>query len=171
MARPCPVPLTLTRAEHADIAKAATLIHDYIHEMSVFMEGGVLSSEQRADAFGMMTAYWELDDHHPFLILSGTELAGLAFVRRYPGSEDVYDMGQFFIVDEFKGMGLGREAFRQTLVRFPGDWLVRVLPGNTRAFEFWKKVAAEVTGNNFSLSLEPEKNTLMHFIRFRVECE
>lgn len=163
--------VTVARANQGDIAQATSLIHDYIQEMSVFVEGGALSGTQQADAFAMMTAYWELDEHHPFLIRSDNELAGFAFVRRYPGNKAVYDMGQFFVIDKFKGKGVAREAFRLVLANFPGDWLTRVLPGNVRAFEFWKKVIAEVTRDNFSLSMESEKNTLMHFIRFETECE
>lgn len=162
--------VVLSRASAEDIPRVASLLNDYIHEMSAFMDGGVLSTEQQAAAYAMLTAYWKLDDHHPFLINYNGELVGLSFVRRYPGNKKLYDMGQFFVIDKVKRQGVGREAFRQTLANFPGEWLTRVLVSNERAFTFWKRVIAEVTRNDFLLTVESEQNTPLHFIRFRTEC-
>lgn len=160
--------VTLEQASREDRIAADGLIHNYIDTMAQYINDGPFSDEQQADAVALMNAYWEKEDHYPYLIFCDNELAGFSLVRRYPADKQLFDMGQFFVANKFKRSGVGREALRLTLAKFPGDWIVRILVDNVPAFGFWKKVIAEATQDNFNLSLELDKSLQMHFFRFTV---
>jgi len=148
--------------------KAADLVHAYVCEMLTFVGVDNPSAEQVATGIALVNAYWKTADHYPFLIYCDNELVGFSLVRRYPADTSLYDMGQFFISDSYKGKGIGREAFYQTLARFPGAWLIRVLPENLSALQFWKKVIAEATQGEYRILMELDKDLEVHFIRFSV---
>lgn len=160
--------ITLASSTPEDLVEAERLIHLYIDEMIKFVGDATLSEEQRTAVVEHIVAYWEKEDHYPFLINCDNELAGFSLVRLFPADKQRFDMGEFFVTDKFKGKGIGREAFNLTLAKFPGPWLVRVLTGNTPAFAFWKKIIAEKTQDQFKLTLEPDPGTQKHFFRFTV---
>lgn len=158
--------VSLEPASQSDRLRAGELLKRYIHEMVAFTATPDLTDEQLAAHIGMLHRYWEQEDHFPFLIFCDEELAGFSLVRRYPAEPGVYDMGQFFELDQFKGQGVGRRAFQLTLANFPGKWLTRVLLANERAFAFWKNVIGEQTCGNYALTRELDKGQEMNFIRF-----
>jgi predicted acetyltransferase len=168
--------ITVKQADMADRDASAGLIERYIREMVTYIGVEDLSAEQLVAYSDMLNDYWELPDHCPLLIRCDQQLSGFSLVRRYPPDPDVYDMGQFYVADEHKGQGIGRRAFQQTLARFPGRWLVRVLPANTRAFAFWNRVIDELTEGNFTLTTqsdnrELEKHQEMHCFRFSTSMD
>lgn len=158
--------ITLKPSSQADQLLAGELIRQYIVEMIAFTDTPDVSDEQYSTLVRMLNLYWERDDHYPFLIYCDEELAGFSLVRRYPPDPGVFDMGQFFVVDRFKGQGVGRRAFHLTLAQFPGKWLTRVLLANERALSFWTRVISDETNGNYTLSRELEKGQEMNFIRY-----
>lgn len=59
-------------------------------------------------------------------------------------------MGQFFVLRKFRGKGVGRASFSQTLSGKFGQWQVRVLPSNLSAYQFWKNTIGDLSGGAFS---------------------
>lgn len=91
-----------------------------------------------------LSTYWKEPDHYPFLIKVDDEIAGFSLIREFPFKKGHYDVGQFFVLRKYKGLGIGRIAFNLSVRKFPGKWITRVLPTNDGAFKFWKKVISDV---------------------------
>lgn len=163
--------VTLKPAAATDRGRADPLFQLYIAEMLHYTDREALPNLPLTDYLALLSLYWERDDHYPFLIFCDGELAGFSLVRRYPADRDVYDMGQFFVLDRFRRQGVGHQAARLTHTRLPGRWLTRVLPKNQRALSFWKNVIAAQTGGNYQLSRELDRDQEMNFIRYTVHAE
>lgn len=95
--------------------------------------------------------YWETADTFPFLIRYQNELAGFVIIDK-KGSESTVDfnVAQFFILRKFKKKGIGKYVAHQCFDQFRGRWEVMVIPGNEGAYQFWRSVIKEYTGNQFN---------------------
>ena len=114
----------------------------------------------------LLDPHWCRNDHWPYLIYLGDELAGFCLVRRYPYAPERYDIDQFFILRKFKGMGVGRDAFRLAVSSRPGSWQVRVLLENIPALKFWRSVIGDLTLGNFKEGILPDNDLDMVFLTF-----
>jgi predicted acetyltransferase len=144
------------------------LFHYYIYDMSVFMGWKINSTGSYDVNFSLLDEYWDSPDNHPYIIMYDDEIAGFSLLRRYPGSATIYDIGQFFVLRKFKGKGVGRDAFRQSVSLYPGKWLTRVLNKNESALKFWLKVIGELSNGNYRHETEVDGDLPMHFIRYEV---
>ena len=78
--------------------------------------------------------YWTDPERRPLLFRTAGRWSGFALVR----TGDPNDMAEFFVLRKYRRTGIGREAAREVLRRFPGPWTVRQLLANSAATEFWR---------------------------------
>jgi predicted acetyltransferase len=78
--------------------------------------------------------YWTEKGRHPYLILVGLSIAGMALVREGPP----HSIAEFLIMPKHRRTGVGTAAARDVLLRYPGQWEVRQAPGNAAAVAFWR---------------------------------
>lgn len=57
-------------------------------------------------------------------------------------------MAEFYVDPEYRKSVHGRELAENVFRRFPGDWEVSVLDGNTDALSFWRRVISRYAGND-----------------------
>ncbi len=69
---------------------------------------------------------------------------------------------------KFKRKGIGYEAFKQSVSKFPGKWLTRVLPENKGAMNFWLKAISIATNENYQITSEYYNKKIMNFIRYQI---
>lgn len=139
----------------------------YIYDMSEYMEWSPNEEGKFAYNPSSLDAYWEADDHIPYFIYVGAELAGFALIRRYPSDTSTYDVAQFFVLRKFKGKGVGKKALALIVKSFPGQWQIRVLIENVAALNFWQSAVSNIVGDDYTLSKDLDVDLLMHFIRFK----
>lgn len=95
--------------------------------------------------------YWEDENSFPFLVRYENELAGFAIIDKKGSDPKVdFNMAQFFIIRKFKNKGIGRSIAEQCFKMFPGEWEVRVIPGNEGAYRFWRSTIKKYCDGNFS---------------------
>ena len=140
----------------------------YLHDMSRYTrfqisEHGIFNSDPE-----IIKAYFNQPQHYPYFIKCGDDLAGFALVRRYPYDSNLIDMGQFFVLGAYKRTGVGRAAFQLCLKAHVGQWLIRVLPENLAAKEFWRNVVSEQTRGLFDTTSSDYQGKSMLFISFGV---
>ena len=146
-----------------------SLFQFYLYDMSEYMGWNVNSDGQFDVNLSILDNYWDRDDHFPFFIFCDVDLAGFSLLRHYPNDITYLDIGQFFILRKFKRKGIGREAFKLSVSKFPGKWLTRVLPENEGAVKFWLNVISDITKENYCMTSEfYGENVLMHFIRYEI---
>ena len=101
-----------------------------------------------------VTKYWQ-PDCYPYIVRVEDELAGFVLVNKIGNSIDIdWNMGEFFIVGKFQGKGIGQKVAFEIFNKFPGKWEVMQMPPNLPAIQFWKKVIAEYTRNQFTENTE-----------------
>ncbi len=87
---------------------------------------------------------------HMFLIKIGKECAGFVFLNKSDDAPKVdWYMSEFFIISKFQKSGIGQLVAKQIFEKFPGQWSIGVLPENSPALHFWRKVINSFTQGNF----------------------
>ena len=99
--------------------------------------------------------YWNEDGFSPYLIKVEDELAGFALVDRGGSSQEIdYQLGEFFILRKFRGIGLAAQVARKIFDQHPGSWEVMAISNNLPAIRFWEKCLSDYTKGMCSKSSE-----------------
>lgn len=93
------------------------------------------------------------DDWAPYLLTSAEHPVGLAFVRSLAGPVRV--LNTFFVVRGVRRSGVGLRAVREVVHRHPGSWEVAFQDGNPAAVRFWRRVAGEIAGDEWTEERRP----------------
>jgi predicted acetyltransferase len=140
--------VVLEAATASDAVLLSNLLELYIHDLSAAFPSVELGSDGRF-GYSKLALYWsEPDRRFPFLIKSGSHVAGFALATRgSPASNDpnVFDVAEFFVIRRHRRSGLGRRAAMLLWNRLRGSWIVRVSEGVPGAVLFWRSVVAEFT--------------------------
>ena len=100
------------------------------------------------------------------LFLAGTDLARRAwlitatgslcgFVMTAPADGGGTSISDFFIVRALRRSGAGREAARQVIAMFPGQWSVGFQSYTPGAQRFWSQVASDAAGDAWTTHDDP----------------
>lgn len=114
----------------------ANLIQLYLHDMTEFLPFPV--GEDGRYAYDFLDRFWR----HPYLIVSGDEIAGFALVVDecpLTGRSPCWFMAEFFVLRAHRARGAGKAALAQALQRHPGQWHIAVPHANKAAQVFWPK--------------------------------
>ena len=116
----------------SDKAIVRRLVELYMHDFSEF-------NGRDVDAHGLfgyryLDHYWTEPSRHPFLIRVDDHWAGFAFV----GSNEVNEIAEFFVLRKYRRRGVGLEAARSVVARFPGAWRIEQVRENRQARDFWR---------------------------------
>lgn len=158
------VQLIKIKAQERNILE--NLFSYYIYDMTEFMKWNPDHEGKFNYDFSKFDVYWKHEDHVPYFIYVGSDLAGFVLVRRYPSDQSTYDIAQFFVLRKFKGQGVGKNALAKVIDRYPGKWQIRVLLENSGALCFWKSAVSKIVGKEYSVSKAYDVDLLMYFIRF-----
>ncbi|ANW26825.1 acetyltransferase [Vibrio coralliilyticus] len=160
--------VTLERIKQSERSTLENLFSYYVYDMSEFMGWTVPSHGKFTFNQQSLNPYWQRDDHTPYFIYVGDELAGFALIRAYPENKEILDIEQFFVLRKFKGQGVGKRAFVNLSEKHKGNWQIRVLRQNKVALSFWKSAVERVVGEEYTCSLDLDIDLEMHFLRFEV---
>ncbi|EST35559.1 hypothetical protein N566_17615 [Streptomycetaceae bacterium MP113-05] len=123
----------------------------FCHDMSEFQDvfpapDGTFRSDRLHSAF-------DDPDWRAYLTTSGEHPVGFAFVRALTGPVRV--LNSFFVVRGARRAGIGLRAVKQVLARHPGPWEVAFQDANADAVRFWRRVATEVAGADWTEERRP----------------
>jgi predicted acetyltransferase len=93
----------------------------------------------------------------PMLITVNDEPAGFVNVARPPHAHPSVDyrIEDFFIINQWRRAGVGREALGIIVQRYPGRWEVGWLPMNKPAEQFWRAVTTRWNGTDWPVEQAP----------------
>jgi predicted acetyltransferase len=131
------VSVSVVEAAIRDKPVIANLIQLYLYDMTPDLPLPV-GRDGRFE-YDYLERFWQ----HPYLIFSGPELVGFAFVVNGSPITDSPDrrfMAEFFVLKAYRGRGVGSSAFAQLLEHHPGPWQLGVIEKNGGASAFWAKV-------------------------------
>ncbi len=123
----------------------------YLHELSGFgSEFWSLDETGRWQPEQAVETWFTHAEVSALLVLSEGRRIGFALVGHAPfpymSAEVDHSLAEFFILAGHRRHGLGAEAARLVLHRFPGRWELEVLSRNVPAQRFWRKVTLGLPG-------------------------
>lgn len=140
--------LTLEAVGVSQEVLLSNLLELYIHDLSALFPHVQLGDNGRF-GYAALPGYLSGENGRAaFLIRYQNRVAGFVLARRgSPASHDpdVLDIGEFFVLRQFRGRGAGRAAAKLLWDRLPGSWTVRASTRNEEAVAFWRGVVAEYT--------------------------
>ncbi len=140
----------------------------YSHDMSEVRE--TLPNAEGRYKDGRLPGYFDNPDACGYLISVREAPAGFAFVGGLTG--ELRTMGDFFVVRAARRERVGYRVARELFARHPGGWEIGFQAGNGGAPAFWRRLAADVAGEDWREETRPvpDKPHIPHdhFILFRV---
>ena len=141
------------RASRRDRELIEASYRDYLFDLSLGGTGVFPALTVTGQSEGELLAGWFRDERStPLLVLRGGVPVGFALVERSLGrgaAAPQYHMTEFFIRQQDRGLGVGREAAGLIFTRFPGDWRVTESSRHSGAVNFWRKVIGAYTGGRY----------------------
>jgi predicted acetyltransferase len=116
----------------------------YLHDLSLYSDELVPNHEGlfEFDAFDQI---WEKEGICPYLIKADDKLAGFVLLLGSPFLKKVdYCINDFFILNSYRGKGVGKNAARQIFNMCKGQFFIEQLLSNKPAIHFWKKLYVEM---------------------------
>lgn len=100
-----------------------------------------------------LVSAFEDPDWAAYVITSDEHPVGMAFVRGLSASARV--INSFFVVRAARRRGLGMDAAHELIGRHPGRWEIAFQDNNDVAARFWRRVAIEIAGDEWTLERRP----------------
>ena len=112
----------------------------YMKGLAEFRDSEVQSDGRYRD--DRLRTYLAYEEHWSFLTRSEGEIVGFALVRK--SKPETYVIGEFFILPEFRGTGVGGSAVSEILQKFVGNWEIPFQNDNSKAAAFWRRTSPEL---------------------------
>lgn len=125
----------------------------YIYELSRFC--GIPYQSFKCPENGLIEfddqkKYFMDKNHKAFVIRVDDELAGFVLVDISDVThKSDYFLSEFFIMAKFQGRGVGKEVAVKLFDYFKGTWALGVIPENTGALAFWRKVVGDYSKGEY----------------------
>lgn len=158
--------IQLVKATLADYPTIQNMARFYVYDMSRYCghddNSWALPETGLYESFDLKS-YLIDKDRLAYLIKVNNELAGFILVNKaIIKSTTDWSMGEFFILARFQRQGIGQEALKLLLTQLPGAWEITIIPENTPALDFWRKVINKLTKNNYqetivNVTYDPDK--------------
>lgn len=113
----------------------------YLHDLSKYtslIDIGVDGSFE----YDGLDEFWETEGLSPYFIIVDKNIIGFILLVERPFLKKDFDFGvnDLFILNKFKGRGLGRQAIEKLFQFKKGKYFVIELIENSPAVSFWKKI-------------------------------
>jgi predicted acetyltransferase len=83
-----------------------------------------------------------------YIIKCDEKLAGFSLIDFV---EDSFVVQEMFVLNEYKGKGIGENAITKIFDMHKGNWIIKSLPGSPKAESFWNKTVSKYTNNKFEI--------------------
>ncbi|BAB04815.1 GNAT family N-acetyltransferase [Halalkalibacterium halodurans] len=113
----------------------------YLHDLSKFTSMIEIGADGFFEFEGL-DKFWEVDGLSPYFILLDDNIIGFILLLERPFLQKESDFGinDIFILNKYKGNGMGRKAIKKIFCEKQGKYFVIELIENRPAISFWKKI-------------------------------
>lgn len=137
--------VTLKKVLESEKSILRNLYSLYLHDLSKFTS----MIDIGADGFfeyESLDKFWDLDGLSPYFIKLDDNIIGfiLLLERPFLKKENDFGVNDIFILNKFKGKGMGRQAIEKLFQEKSGKYFIIELIENRVAVSFWKKLFAEL---------------------------
>lgn len=151
--------VSIVAATIDDYPRVQNMARFYVYDFS--RECGSISVDWAIPEDGLyecfdLKKYFTQPQCRAYLIKVYDEVAGFVLLDdEVKNPTSTYNMGEFFILTKFQGLGVGRKAAELVFGLHPGQWEVSVIPANQRGLLFWHAVINACTAGHFKRTSVP----------------
>jgi predicted acetyltransferase/RimJ/RimL family protein N-acetyltransferase len=146
--------ISIIKATLDDYPCIQNMARFYVYDLS--RECGSISSDWAMPEDGLYESfdfknYFEEPSRKAFLVKVYDEIAGFVLLNQATeSSANTWNIGEFFIIAKFQGVGIAHQVAKQIWNMHPSRWEVSVIPSNKSALNFWEKSISEFTYGAFN---------------------
>jgi len=139
----------LDKALESDKTIIYNLFQLYYHDLSNYEDASAIFSLNEHGLYDIkyFDYFWMEPSRYPYLLKIDNNIAGFVFVRIKENS--MYEISEFFILNKYRGIGVGSFMANEIFSIHKGDWEIRALLKNTHAQAFWKKIVEKVSNGKY----------------------
>ncbi|EEL89097.1 GNAT family N-acetyltransferase [Bacillus cereus] len=117
----------------------------YLHDLSKFTTNITIGADGFFE-YEDLHMFWENDGITPYFIKVDHSIVGflLLLERPFLEKENDFSINDIFILNQYKGKGIGKKVIENLLEAKRGQYFVIELIKNVPAVSFWKKVYREL---------------------------
>ncbi|MDR4985669.1 GNAT family N-acetyltransferase [Bacillus cereus] len=117
----------------------------YLHDLSKFTTNITIGANGFFE-YEDLHMFWEVDGITPYFIKADNSIIGflLLLERPFLKKENDFGINDIFILNQYKGKGIGKKVIGNLLEEKRGRYFVIELIKNIPAISFWKKVYSEM---------------------------
>ncbi|WP_223701811.1 GNAT family N-acetyltransferase [Sutcliffiella deserti] len=137
--------ITLHKVVEKEKSTLQNLYSLYLHDLSKFTPNIELGSDGIFH-FEDLSLFWKTEGLSPYFIHYDKSIVGFLLLVERPYLKKDHDFGinDIFVINKYKGRGIGRAALKEIFQQKEGSYFVLELAENTPAIVFWKKVYKEM---------------------------
>ncbi|MDG5473719.1 GNAT family N-acetyltransferase [Jeotgalibacillus sp. ET6] len=117
----------------------------YLHDLSKFTSTIDIGADGSFE-YESLDKFWKVDGLSPYFIKIDDNIIGfiLLLERPFLKKENDYGVNDIFLLNKYKGKGIGRQAIEKLFQEKRGRYFVIELIENKSAVCFWKKLYTEL---------------------------
>jgi len=143
--------VTLRKVELDEKQILANLLEKYDYEFSQYTGADI--NKLGLFGYSYLDHYWTDEGQRwAYFIEVDGKLAGFVMVKKHfsaEGREIDFCMAEFFVVYKYRGTGVAKKAFFDTLKLHKGRWELYYTPKNITSARFWHKTINEYTDGKY----------------------
>lgn len=153
--------ILIIQATMGDYPRIQNMARFYVYDLS--RDCGSISSDWAIPEDGLYESfdfknYFKEPSRKAYLVKVYDEIAGFVLLNQATeDSTNNWNMGEFFIIAKFQGVGIATRVAKQVWNMYPGRWEVSVIPNNKSALKFWEKSISEFTYGAFNRKIKEVK--------------
>lgn len=142
------MPLRLEKIELKDEKVLSNLVQLSVHELSHFTAKEI--GEDGLFEFPELDTFLTDPDRTGYFIRIKNKLAGFVLLTGMSEDAPCHEIRDFFILHNYRGLGLGSEIANMVFDEHHGIWKVPVVEGNDGARHFWRKVIRRASARRYA---------------------
>lgn len=137
--------VVLRKVLESEKSKLRNLYSLYLHDLSKFTSMIDIGADGSFE-YESVDKFWEIDGISPYFIKSDDNIIGFILLveRPFLKKENDFGVNDIFILNRYKGKGMGKRAVKKLFEEKSGKYFVIELIENKPAVSFWKKLYTEL---------------------------
>jgi predicted acetyltransferase len=144
------VNIAILQLKSEDIPTLRRLMQLYLYDLGS-LDGWDIADDGTYGNADRIETFWADTDRQQYLVRVDGKLSGFVLTRNrtYFSGEDAHEISEFFILQKYRRLGVGRTIATRVFNSFTGKWEVAVIKANMPAQYFWRAVIADYTGGDY----------------------
>ncbi len=162
--------IELVDVSEAEKSVLRQMIELYQYDLSVYTDKDL--NDAGYFGYSYLDYYWNEDSRNAYFVRYNGCLCGFVMVSEYCyvlKDSKAKSISEFFIMNKYRRLGIGRKAALEIFKKFPGMWEVNQIINNEVAYTFWETLISAYTQGNYKKTYIDKEDGKMQSIVFSSE--